>query len=203
MRRTALACALLTVCVATAGPALAEEKIAACANDCLAGIAQTLADALKAGDVDKACSVYVQSDDILAIESSGRVHEGIKGIAQMYTSAFAESKFLDAKFEFERTHLEETYGISYFKLRATLQTNQDGKKWEFYVQGSWVLQKDGKQWLIRHEHFSPIFDVDRVKPLDPQADEPPKGSDGEKGADASKAGKCDQPAAQKGKDNEE
>jgi len=149
-----------------------NQKIAVCANDCLAGLEQTLASALTSADVDKACSVYVPSDDVLAIESSGRIREGMKGLREMYSSAFAESRFLDVKFEFERTHLEETYGISYFKLRATLQTIQDQQKWEFYVQGTWVLQRRGDQWLIRHEHFSPIFQVDRVRPLDAPAEDP-------------------------------
>ncbi|MBM4355250.1 MAG: nuclear transport factor 2 family protein [Deltaproteobacteria bacterium] len=99
----------------------------------------------------------------------------------MYASAFSEAKFLEVKFEFERTHLEETYGISYFKLRATLQTTADNLKWEFYVQGSWVLEKDGDRWLIRHEHFSPILGVDRVKPLDPIPEEPKKEGDGKGG----------------------
>jgi len=161
------------------GPAVADEKIAPCASNCLAGIAETLAAAMTSADVEKACSVYVKSDDdILAIESSGRLHEGIEGIRDMYRTAFAEAKFLDVRFEFERTHLEETYGISYFKLRATLQTQPDGLKWEFYVQGSWVLRKTGERWLIEHEHFSPIIGVDRIRPLDPQPDEPSKTPDG-------------------------
>ncbi|MBM4355251.1 MAG: hypothetical protein FJ109_15945 [Deltaproteobacteria bacterium] len=102
MRSHRLPVVLLGLFLVIGRPAYAEEKIAACASNCVEGIAKALVAALTSADAEKACSVYVQSDQVLAIESSGRVHEGIKGIREMYASAFSEAKFLEVKFRVER-----------------------------------------------------------------------------------------------------
>jgi ketosteroid isomerase-like protein len=163
----AVACVLLW-----GGLAGAQEKPASCATDCLAGLVETLTAALKAADVDKAVSVYLDSEEVMAIQSNGRLNSGIAGIREMYASAFKELKFLEVSFDFGRTWLQDDYGFAYFRLRSTMESKADGTKWELYVQATWVLKKVNDRWFVQFEHFSPIENVERVRSLDPPKQEP-------------------------------
>lgn len=159
---------LVTVCLLTfATGAMAGER-----EDvkCLADLTSEWAEALKAADLNRVLSLYVSTPDVLSIDSSGRVHKGPEGLKAMYEEAFKEVKFLDVKVEMKSTHLAGIHGVCHLTFRSTMETKSEGGKGEaakveLYVQASWVLKKNKAGWKIAHEHFSPIYGIERVRPL--------------------------------------
>lgn len=163
-----LRCLSVTACVlALSTAALAGEKDEA---NCLAEMVDGWAEALKAGDLNGTLSYYVSTPDVMAVDSSGRVHKGPEGLKAMYEEAFKEVNFLDVKVEMQSTHLDGKHGVCHLTFRSTMETKSEAAKGEaakveLYVQATWVLQKSKAGWKIAHEHFSPIHGVERVRPL--------------------------------------
>ena len=88
----------------------------------------------------------------------------------MYEEAFKEVKFLTVKVELKSTHLDGIRGVCHLTFRSTMETRSEGDKGEaakveLYVQATWVLKKNKAGWKITHEHFSPIYGVERARPL--------------------------------------
>ena len=159
---------IVTVCfLVFSVAALAGEKDEV---NCLAEMVDGWGEALKAGDLNETLSYYVSTPDVMAVDSSGRVHKGPEGLRAMYEEAFKEVKFLDVKVEMQSTHLDGKDGVCHLTFRSTMETKSEaGKgeaaKVELYVQATWVLKKSKAGWKIAHEHFSPIHGVERVRPL--------------------------------------
>jgi len=164
--RPTLVSIVFAAVVTLALPSVAGEKPKECMTDCLDAIVNTLASALKEADVAKAMSVYVDSPEVLAIQPNGAGFPGPDKIKAMYADAFKDAKFHEVKFDFVSTHLEDGFGFAYFTMRAVIETPSDGKKFEQYVQGTWLLKKVKKGWAIQAEHYSPMKDIEHMRPLD-------------------------------------
>lgn len=171
---------LLFICFYTT-LAWADEGQKECPS-CLEKLSADWIQALKSGDLEKMVTLYAAGDEVVAVESSGRVRKGGAEVREMYRAAFEELLFHDVDIDFLKTYVQDSYGTTYFTLRAICEIRGNKARLELYVQGTWALRKEKKGgWVIVLEHMSPIFGVDRIKHLDApdKPEETPESKDGE------------------------
>jgi len=161
--------ALLALCI-FAAPAAAEEA------NCMIDVSGAYEKALIAGDINGIMALYMDSADILAIESSGKVRRGTQGIRMMYEEAFAEANWTKANFELVRTDLGDTDGFCYFRFTARGTMKEGTDAFVFNAQGTWLVQYAGAEWKIRHEHMSPLDSVPRVEIITTEVETPEEGA---------------------------
>jgi len=140
------------------GPARADGP------ECMADISKAFAEAMKAGDVDQILALYLDSAEVLAIESSGNVRRGSKGLRTMYEAAFAETTWTRADFELIRTDVRDQEGFCYFRFTAEGTYKKEGEGgFVLSTQGTWIVRKTKQGWRIVHEHFSPLDGIPRFQ----------------------------------------
>ncbi len=161
--------ALLVLCV-FAAPAAAEEA------NCMIDVSAAYEKALVAGDINGIMALYMDSADILAIESSGKVRRGTQSIRMMYEEAFADANWTAANFELVRTDLGDKDGFCYFRFTARGTMKEGTDAFVFNAQGTWLVQYAGSEWKIRHEHMSPLDSVPRVEIIKTEEDKPEEGA---------------------------
>lgn len=160
--------ALLGFCI-LATPAAAEEA------NCMIDVTAAFEKALVAGDVNGIMALYADSEEILAVESGGKVRRGTQGIRMMYEEAFAEADWTEANFELVRTDLGDTEGFCYYRFSARGKMKKGTSEFVLNVQGTWLVRYVGDAWKIHHEHMSPLDAVPRVEMIEvepPAAEEP-------------------------------
>ena len=150
-----MATTLLTLCL-FAGPALAEE------TNCMTTVAGAFEAALVAGDLDGIMGLYLDSEEIQAVESSGKLRRGRTGIRTMYQEAFAEATWTAANFELIRTDLGDSEGFCYFRFVAKGAMKGNTDTFELNAQGTWIVRNTKAGWKIIHEHMSPLDSLPRL-----------------------------------------
>jgi len=148
--------ALLALCL-LASPAAAEEA------NCMTDMVKAFEEALVAGDLDGIMGLYIDSEDLLLVESTGKVRRGQEGIRAMYGEAFAEAAWTKADFELTKTDLGDREGFCFFRFaaRGTIKGGTD--EFALNVQGTWVVQNTKAGWKIVHEHMSPMDAIPRLQ----------------------------------------
>lgn len=137
------------------------------AQDSPAEFLQTWAAACQESDTDKMTSFYDAAPETTVIESFGVIRRGPDGIREMYVRAFDEVHFDDIELTpIAESQMDSTAWVTCrYKAQTRLRTNDSRYVLEVYA--SFVMKKneDGA-WKITLEHFSPIADVPRVRPVD-------------------------------------
>jgi len=115
------------------------------------------------GRVTEVVAFYDDSEDTLAIQSTGRLRKGTAEIRKEYESAFEEVTF-------ERVTLgdltvRQDGDAAWATCRFVAQTlrRADKTKWTLEVYTSFVLKQSGKMWKIVLEQSTPITGVPRVR----------------------------------------
>ena len=118
--------------------------------------------AFRAGSVDEMVAFYEDSDDVLAIQSTGRVRKGTAGIREEYEAAFAEVIFEKATLANLTVRQSGNVAWATCELRANTVRVSDNTKWTLRVYTSFVLKLTGKTWEIVLEQSTPIAGIPRV-----------------------------------------
>ncbi|MFH1529601.1 MAG: nuclear transport factor 2 family protein [Pseudomonadota bacterium] len=147
-----------------AGPVAAEEA------NCMTDMVTAFEGALMAGNLDGIMGLYVDSNDVLVVESTGKVRRGREGIRAMYGDAFAEATWTKADFELIKTDLGDDEGFCFFRFaaRGTLKGGTD--EFALNVQGTWLVRNTKTGWKIFHEHMSPTDAVPRLEIIKTEAE---------------------------------
>jgi ketosteroid isomerase-like protein len=156
--------AVLVICV-LATPVAAEEA------NCMIDVTAAFEKALVAEDIKGIMALYADSDQIFAVESSGKVRRGTQGIRMMYEEAFAEADWTEANFELVRTDLGDNDGFCYFRFTARGKLREGTKEFVLTAQGTWLVRYAGDAWKIQHEHMSPLDSVPRLEMIETGHDE--------------------------------
>ncbi len=147
-------------------PALAEE------TNCMIDVTDAFEKALVAGDLDGIMGLYLDSEEILAVEASGKVRRGRKGISTMYQDTLAEADWTKADFELVRTDLETSEGFCYFRFKARGTMAGGAGEIVLAAQGTWCVRNTKAGWKIVHEHMSPLDTVPRSETIIKEEAEP-------------------------------
>ena len=143
-------------CLATAD--IAEESVRP--EDALRQWAGTF----QSSDIVKMVAFYEDSQQVVAIESTGKMHRGAAAIRKMYAEAFEEVEFERVSLEILSARQNENIAWATCRLKADTVVRTDKSRWSLQIQGSFVLKRDKGIWKIALEHFSPIPGVPRVQP---------------------------------------
>jgi ketosteroid isomerase-like protein len=116
------------------------------------------------GSLADVVGFYDDSEDTLAIQSTGRVQKGITEIRKEYESAFEEVVF--ERVTLADLTVRQDGDAAWATCRFTARTSRraDKTKWTVEVYTSFVLKRSGKTWRIVLEQSTPIADVPRVRP---------------------------------------
>jgi uncharacterized protein (TIGR02246 family) len=119
---------------------------------------------LQTGDVNKIASLYDDSNDVIAIQSTGIVRKGIGEIRKEYENAFREVIF--EKTELQNLIIRQQGQIAWasYQLKADTMVRQSGEAWILEIYTSFVLKHSGGQWRIVLEQSTPIAGIPRVRP---------------------------------------
>jgi len=149
-----------------AATAQAEE------SNCLFDMTKAYETALTAGDIDGIMELYLDSVEILAIESGGQVRRGREGIRAMYAEALSEADWTEADFELIRTDLGKKEGFCFFRFTARGASKPGPDGLILSVQGTWIVRNTKAGWRIVHEHMSPLDAVPRLRTIKPEPEPP-------------------------------
>lgn len=119
--------------------------------------------ALSEGSVDKMAAFYEDSEDVLAIQSAGRVRGGPAEIRKEYGAAFQEVVFERATLADLSVRQSGDVAWATCELRANTIRNSDNTKLTLRVYTSFVLKFSGRTWKIVLEQSTPIAGIPRVK----------------------------------------
>jgi uncharacterized protein (TIGR02246 family) len=119
--------------------------------------------AFRSAKVADMTACYEDSEQVVAIESSGKVRQGAAAIRKMYEEAFAEVEFDEVKLEALQVRESGDVAWATCRLKAETVVRADRSRWTLHVQGSLVLKRDDGGWKIVVEHFSPIAGIPRVQ----------------------------------------
>ena len=119
---------------------------------------------LKTGDVNKTAGLYEDSNDVVAIQSTGNVRKGIGEIRKEYENAFNEVTF--EKVELQNLIIRQQGQIAWAscRLKADTKVRQSNAAWILEIYTSFVLKHSGGQWRIVLEQSTPIAGIPRVRP---------------------------------------
>lgn len=132
--------------------------------ECMTDLSKAFAEAMKAGDIDKIMAIYLDSAEVLSIESSGKQRRGSEGLRTMYEAAFAEATWTRADFELIRTDVGAKDGFCYFRFIAEgTYKKEGGGSFVLSTQGTWIVRKTKEGWRIVHEHMSPLDGIPRLQ----------------------------------------
>jgi ketosteroid isomerase-like protein len=125
-----------------------------------------LCDALRSGDIASVMKCYAESDDLVVIQSYGRIDKGADRVRKMYKDSFAEVRF--ERVELKDIVLKRVGDVAWASCRfvADTQRNVEKDKWRLEIQTSFVLErKEGTRRIVL-EHSTPIEGIVRVRPRD-------------------------------------
>lgn len=120
--------------------------------------------ALQSGDIDRMMSLYEDSNDVIAIQSTGKICKGIIEIRKEYESAFNEVTFEKAELQNIMTRQNGDTVWTTCRFRADTNIKRDHSVWTLEILTSFVLKHTNNQWKIVLEQSTPIAGVPRVRP---------------------------------------
>ncbi len=125
-----------------------------------------LCDALRSGEVAAVMKCYADSDDLVVIQSYGRIDKGVDRVRKMYKDSFDEVGF--ERVDLNDMVLKQVGDVAWASCRfiADTQRNVEKDKWRLEIQTSFVLQRKEGAWRIVLEQSTPIEDIPRVRPRD-------------------------------------
>jgi uncharacterized protein (TIGR02246 family) len=115
-------------------------------------------------DVDLMMSFYEDSEDLVAISSSGEFIKGAAAVRKMCKAAFRESNWERALLRDLEIRQDGDTAWATFRFTADFTFPGDPTKMTFASRGSVVLHRVKGEWKIVLEHFSPIKDFPRIQP---------------------------------------
>jgi uncharacterized protein (TIGR02246 family) len=156
MKSTIAVCALLLTCVH--GSAASEET-----QGGPGAMLSSWAAAWRTGDIDKMLAFYEQSNDVVAIASSGRRYAGKAGVRRMYEQAFGEADWREVELRDVKVLQDGNMAWTTCRFKAVMRVKLNDTTLVFTSQGSILVRRSGERWRIVLEHFSPIADVPRLQ----------------------------------------
>ena len=153
--RLLLCCALVPALVLAAGkpnrPATPEEFL------------QQWAKSQLDAELDATAAFYENSDEVVAIQSTGKVRKGIAEIREEYQAAFDEVVFQEVSLGSLSVRQRGDVAWATCELKSDTLLKSDETQWVLHVRSSFVLQRSEDTWKIVLEHFSPIAGIPRVQ----------------------------------------
>lgn len=152
----------MTACAfaVSSGVALSND-----APDLSKSLLQDWAKAWESGEVGKMMGFYIDSPDLVAIESLGNVRRGTAGVRAMYRDAFDELRFEKVTLTPETSARQGDLAWAVVRFRAEVRLKTDGGRYVLESRGSFVMKQDEQGWKIVMEHFSTVPDTPRVQPV--------------------------------------
>jgi len=121
------------------------------------------AGSLQKGDSDKMAGLYEDSNDVIAIQSTGRIRKGIGEIRKEYESAFSEVVFEKAELQNLTLHHNGEIAWATCRFKADTKVKLDNSAWTLEIFTSFVLKRTGGKWHIVLEQSTPIGGIPRVR----------------------------------------
>jgi uncharacterized protein (TIGR02246 family) len=136
---------------------------ATAASDDAAKFLHDYAASLTAHDADKTAAFYEDSDDVVAIQSTGRVCKGMAQVRAEYVAAFEEVVFTSVTLNDLVVRQTGDVAWATCTLKAETVRNADPSKWSLEILTSFVIRRCGDTWKIVLEQSTPKAGVPRVQ----------------------------------------
>ena len=113
---------------------------------------------------DDTLAFYEESEEVVAIQSSGHMWKGISRIRKEVQGRFGQIVIQNVTLGslLVRQHGDVAWATC--ELRGNMLLKSDNTEWTWQVRTSFVLRRSGKTWKIVLEHSSPLADVPRLQP---------------------------------------
>ena len=109
-------------------------------------------------------SLYEDSNDVIVIQSTGKIRKGIGEIRKEYESAFHEVVFEKAELENLIIRHDGDLAWAACRFRADTKTKQDNSTWILEIYTSFLLKRTNGKLRIILEQSTPIDGIPRVRP---------------------------------------
>ena len=107
------------------------------------------ATSLQTSDADKMAGLYEDSNDVIAIQSTGQIRKGIGEIRREYEKAFNEVVFEKAELQNITIHRKGDVAWSACRFKADTTVKQDNSTWTLEIFTSFVLKRTGGKWGLQ------------------------------------------------------
>lgn len=119
---------------------------------------------LQTGNFEQMVSLYEDSNDVIVIQSTGKIRKGIGEIRKEYESAFHEVVFEKAELENLIIRHDGDLAWAACRFRADTKTKQDNSTWILEIYTSFLLKRTDSKLRIVLEQSTPIDGIPRVRP---------------------------------------
>lgn len=128
--------------------------------------------AFTAKDAAAVISFYEESDQLIAIASSGQQTKGFPSVKKEWEKLFRDVVFTEHEVTELAVVQNQDVAWATCRQRGTFRNRADNTRWQMEVRTTLVLKRHKNGWKIVVDHSSPIAGIPRMKPLQPEEKKP-------------------------------